>query len=368
VPVAQPGDLLPRYRRPLTFGAILDETFRIFRRAWRPLMLALAAGAVPYGVVSALGSGWITRSTFSLVDATSGAAAADELGPLMGAFGGLYGGALGIALLGALFLIPAYGAVVALTDGELRGRRLPVRDALRRGLRATPRMLLFFLLSFLLGLALLLAAVPLFALGLFGILGGLVALIGILVWWGNPRARRPWLCWLIILATPFGLPLYYGYRWVSAVPAIVLEGAGPREALGRSSALTRGHWFRIFGSLTVLGIISTVLQSIPSMIIGIAGAAAGFAVAAARGGEGDPQSAQLMLTLLNVFSAAARSLAMIAFGALPFIALTLLFQDLRNRHEGADLAERLAAVEAAGGGVGRGVGRGVGAAAGTVVP
>src|SRR5688500_10465302 len=110
-----PAPLLPRYRRPLTFGAILDETFRIFRRAWRPLMLALAAAAIPIGLITAIWSVAFSGSLFQSIDATYSAAGEGDFGPFLNLYGGLYGGAIGISLLSALFLAPAYAAVVYLT-------------------------------------------------------------------------------------------------------------------------------------------------------------------------------------------------------------------------------------------------------------
>src|SRR5687768_3706759 len=121
-----PAPLLPRYRRPLTFGAILDETFRIFRRAWRPLMLALACAAVPIGLLTAIWSAGLSGSLFQSMDAVTAAASSEDFGPLVGFYGGIYGGLFGISILSALFILPAYAAVVFLTDGELRGRSIPV--------------------------------------------------------------------------------------------------------------------------------------------------------------------------------------------------------------------------------------------------
>jgi hypothetical protein len=345
-----PAPLLPRYRRPLTFGAILDETFRIFRRAWRPLMLALAAAAIPIGLITAVWSAAFSGSFFQSLDAGSAATAEGDFGPLANLYGTIYGGLFGIGLLSALFLAPAYAAVVYLTDGELRGRPIPVTDALKRGLRVTPRLLLSGLLFFVLSLLLLIASTLALLLWVIPGLFGLTPLIGILVWWGNPRARQAWLCWLIILTTPLGLLIYFAYRWILSLPAIALDGSGPVEAISRSQTLTRGHWFRLFGSSTVLGIISSVLQAVPTWIVTAIAAGISFFVAfnqagAGNAGGGDPIGLMTSVyTVTNIASAAAQALGMALVGAIPPIALTLLYQDLRNRHEGADLAERLDAV------------------------
>ena len=345
--------LLPRYRRPLTFGAILDETFRIFRRAWRPLMIILACAAVPIGLLTALWSAGFSGSLFQSIDVVNVAAGAGDFGPMASLYGPIYGVLIGIGLLSILFLVPAYAAVVYLTDGELRGRPVPVADALKRGLRATPRLLLAGLLALVLGLLLSLGSLVALLLFVFPGMLGLVPLIGIIVWWGNPGARRAWLCWLIILTTPFGLVTYFSYRWFLALPAIALEDSGPVEAISRSHTLTEGHWFRLYGSFTVLTIISSVLQAIPTWIVtGVAAGVTMFVTFSQAGAgvssSGDPTGFLTSIyTITNIASAAAQTLGMTLVGALPPIALTLLFQDLRNRHEGADLVERLDAATAA---------------------
>ena len=349
-----PAPLLPRYRRPLTFGAILDETFRIFRRAWRPLMLALAAAAIPIGLITAVWSASFAGSLFQSIDATNTAAGEGDFGPFLNLYGSIYGGAFVVGLLNALFLLPAYAAVVFLTDGELRGRPIPVADALKRGLRVTPRLLLSGLFGIVLALLLLIGSSVALLLWVFPGLFGLTPLVGILVWWGNPRARQAWLCWLVILTTPFGLLIYFAYRWILSLPAIALEGSGPVEAISRSQTLTRGHWFRLFGSSTVLGIISSVLQAVPTWIVAIVAGGISFFVAFNQAGSGagaagsdDPIGLMTSVyTITNIASSAAQALGMALVGAIPPIAITLLYQDLRNRHEGADLAERLDAATA----------------------
>jgi hypothetical protein len=48
--VSAPSPLLPRYRRPLSFGGVLDETFRLYRAAWPRLMAVTALAALPGGL------------------------------------------------------------------------------------------------------------------------------------------------------------------------------------------------------------------------------------------------------------------------------------------------------------------------------
>ncbi len=172
---------------------------------------------------------------------------------------------------------------------------------------------------------------PLTVIGI-GLIGGLIALGGLVAWVNRPPERRPaWLKWLIVLATPLGLPLYYGVRWSLSIPAIMLERAGPVAALRRSSALVKGHWFAVAGVWLVLSIVVGILQSIPGALIGLIAVLVGVS-------SGDPEGLGL---IVNVANSAASVVGSVLFGSLSFIAATIMFIDLRNRHEGLDLAERL---------------------------
>ena len=170
----------------------------------------------------------------------------------------------------------------------------------------------------------------------FGVVGSLIALIGLLVWWLRPTARKTWLKWLIILTTPYGLPTYYAFRWALYVAAIVLEHRGPAAALRRSSQLTTGQWFRVSSILTIapliVGLLVGVLAAMVNIPLGL--------VAASRDQVGlDPASAAI--------SSAVSIVLQILFSSVAVIAYTLLFTDLRNRREGTDIVERLSQLEAA---------------------
>jgi hypothetical protein len=181
-------------------------------------------------------------------------------------------------------------------------------------------------------LGLLLLAVPLYLVGLGGVLGGLIAFVGLIVWVNRPKERRGnGLKWLIILATPFGLPLYYGVRWSLFIPALMLEGVGTVESLRRSATMVDRRWFEVFGVWVVLGIVVAILQTLPSAAIAVTGAIVGAT-------SGDPGGAGLAFGIANN---AATIIGTVLFGALSFIAATIMFVDARNRREGADLTERL---------------------------
>ncbi|MGH2351598.1 MAG: hypothetical protein ACRDI2_00720 [Chloroflexota bacterium] len=325
--------LLPRYQRPLTFGGVLDETFRIYRRWWPRLMAITALSIFPGAIALLVLGGAAVTAFFSDVMALTG----DE-GARNAVLAGLGAGVVVAAIVYGLCVLAGQAAVSAMTDGLIRGAERSVWQAFGMAFNRILALIGATFVYSLATLALAVAAVPLFVLGGFGIVGGLVALIAAVFWVNRPERRPPWLKWLIILAVPFGLPIYFGVRWSLWLQAIVLDRAGPIAGLQRSGALVQGHWFHVAGIWFVLGVVVYILQSIPGAIV-----LAVAAIAGVRGVGSDADGINLIVTLGNN---AANFVGWILFGALTFIAATLLFVDLRNRREGADLAERLDVLEA----------------------
>jgi hypothetical protein len=325
--VSAPAPLLPRYRRPLSFGGVLDETFRLYRAAWPRLMAVTALAALPGGLALIA----FTGGSYALALSGATVRVGEDAEALGRQLAGLGVGALLASIVYGLGALVGQGGVTAMTGWLLRGEDRSVWAALGAALRKLLAMLGYALLYGLGIILLTLVALPLFFVGV-GILGGLVALIGLAFWVNRPEERRTnGLKWLIILAAPFGLPVYYGVRWSLAIPAILLEEAGPLEAMRRSSALVEGRWFQVFGVWLVMGIVVGILESIPGLLIGAVGA--GIAATAA-----DPRAAA---TAAGIGQNAANIIGSVLFGALSFVAATIMFADARNRREGTDLAERL---------------------------
>jgi hypothetical protein len=177
-------------------------------------------------------------------------------------------------------------------------------------------------------------ATLLFIITLFGTLGSLAAIIGLVYWWRVPHGRTPVLKWLIILTAPYGLLVYYLTRWALIVPASVLERRGPFDALRRSSRLVAGVWFRVGAVLTVLSTIVFILAAAPTWLVILL-----FELLGLTGSPFAPNAARSFV--YNVLSAVVQ----IPLGGLGFVGYTLLFLDLRNRREGTDILERIAAQE-----------------------
>ena len=129
--------------------------------------------------------------------------------------------------------------------------------------------------------------------------------------------------WALALATLLAIPaVALAIYWSLGVQAIMVEGYKPVGALMRSFALVRGSWWRIFGITLVLGLVITGLAfalaipfAVPSFITGVDQA--------------------------SVLSATFRELGglVVEIAVLPvlFIAITLLYYDMRLRKEGDGL-------------------------------
>jgi hypothetical protein len=330
--------LLPRYRRLLTFGAVLDETINLYRRSWR-FMAALSVlyclPGLAFVVLGALfGLGAVAVPDVLRDPSRLDPAAEADLARIGIAVLGLV--AVSVPLFGLLLLVWG-GAVACATNRLARGQAVTVWSALGAGLRRLPALVGSALAYVFALLGLLLVQVPLFAVGLFGLVSGPITLILLAIWALRPGARRPWFKWLLILVAPFGLVFYYQARWALFGQAVVLERTSPLRALRRSSALTSGHWFRVAGILLVVSVILYILIIVPSSLVSLILQAV-VAVA--------PSFSQPGVVL--AFDNAGGLLGQLLFSAISPIAFTLAFLDLRNRREGVDLAERVALLEGAG--------------------
>lgn len=71
---------------------------------------------------------------------------------------------------------------------------------------------------------------------------------------------------ITVVGIPFAI--YFGVRWALALHAVVVENAGSREALSRSSRLVEGSWWRVLGILLVMAIIVGAITSAASWVLG----------------------------------------------------------------------------------------------------
>ena len=323
--------LQPRYRRLMSVGELLDESIRLFRQSWMRFALIGSVALIPSGVLLVLASAQgAMAAPFDISRFQPGAPPTLQANPVS------FGVTLLLLVIASVLSLLWNAAIAYTTDLFARAVEPRVRSVYARALRRWAAVFGAALLAGIGIVALTLVGTLLFVVTLFGSVGSIVALIGLLVWWLRPTARRTWLKWLIILTAPFGLVVYYFVRWSLFVPAVVLERRGPLGALRRSSQLVHGEWFRTFGAGSVAAIIVILLTFIPAFVVGVV-----FGLSGTASAPGRPNVVESMV------SNAATTLSQILFSSIAVITYTLLFIDLRNRREGADIAERLTQLEAA---------------------
>jgi hypothetical protein len=330
----QDRQLDPRYRRVLSFGEVLDESIGLFRRHWKTFALVSAIWLIPPGLLSA----WMTASgAFDTTGLATQLRTGRSINP--DRFANLAGASLLVLLVASLFTLAWTASVVLAADEYVHLRPPDLGQVLMRTLRRYLPALLSGFLYFVAELLLVLVAslvVVVWVLVLpVAVLATLGAIAGLLVWWLRPRWRRSWLKWFIIVATPFGLPLYFGVSWSMYLPAAVLERHGPIGALRRSMQLVRRHWFRVLAILVIAGLIVWVLQVAPALLVELPLSLG----ALARGGTQMGPTEQAISTAADV-------LFQVLFASLGFIVYAILYLDLRNRREGTDIAERVSQLEA----------------------
>ncbi|HYJ82579.1 MAG TPA: hypothetical protein VEW26_07050 [Allosphingosinicella sp.] len=180
------------------------------------------------------------------------------------------------AVVAILLAMITQGALVRATVAYSEGRKASLSESAMAGLRV---------------------ALPLFLLALLSALG-----IGL---------------GLIFLVVP-GIILYI--MWSVAAPALVEERLGPIEALGRSSGLTDGARWKIFGLILVLVVLYWMFTAVIAMV----------GVMAYGGVEGLVSSAGSMPLGYLVVNAIAGTITSAVWGVI----LTSLYVELREWKDG----------------------------------
>lgn len=157
------------------------------------------------------------------------------------------------------------------------------------------------------------------------ILAGVLAVLALvaapalaLYWLFNRQAtvdgQRNW--WLALV--PGALTIYLVVRWVFVQQSVVIENGRHWSALDESAILTRGNWWRVFGTLVVV-----VLIELGPITI----------------------AAAIALALPPLGAAAITSIVFAFVIPFPVAAQTLLYYDLKARKQADVSADRLSAAE-----------------------
>lgn len=278
--------------RPLGVGDIVDRVITIYRA--RPLLF-LAISAIPYLVLVLVVGGLSVAfaGTFAALapllagDVDRGLPILAALAPSLIAF---------VAVVIVVALATSLVQSAALVDAAAArylGRETTVGDALRVGLRASPRLLLM-------GLAAFAAFCALWA----------VLLVAIAV-------GREWYVVVAGMGTGFVGMFYLAASWMVSPAVATLEGSGPIASLRRSWRLSQGNRWRILGLIALLFILQVVLSSILSIVL-----VASFAT---------DETVQVVLQqVVNL-------VATIAWAPIYWGTFAVLYYDLRVRKEAFDL-------------------------------
>jgi hypothetical protein len=211
--------------RRLQVGEILSETFSIYFKNFIPFTLLTALAFAPIFLLAGfLGQGMAAKSPVAAVNTTL------------------------VMLLTLMLCIPI--STAAITYGvfqQMRGRETSLVDCIRVGLSCLLPVLSVAFLQILAVLgAFLLTLVPVALL-----FGGLLASSG--------KASGAGCGILLLLPVLLGCYIFPTMVWLKffvAVPAAVEERPGPIDALRRSSFLTAGQRWPIFGTVFVLVILN----------------------------------------------------------------------------------------------------------------
>jgi hypothetical protein len=203
--------------RPLTAGELLDAAFSAVRRNFGTLALCTLVAVVPVTILSTLVEASTAENAYDFTTPT--VIEPDERGTYIA----------GAAISGLLTFVAsalATAACLRAVGGDVLGQRVGFGESLSAAFKLLGPIILISVLS---GLA---------------ILGG---------------------AFLLLVGA-----IYFAVLFSLATPALMFEDLRGRKALGRSRALVKDNWWRIFGVLVVMYLIVFVLQG---LLVGGIGAA-----------------------------------------------------------------------------------------------
>lgn len=312
-PPPKPG-LIPL--RPLTLGTMLAAAFQVLRRNPRPMFgfaLLVMAGVTlislaVVGLVTFFAVTRVTTATGTDLDAiTAGSIAAIGLSALVPVVLSLCAGAL---LQGIVVLEVARGTV---------GEKLRLGGLWRA---AKGRI------GALIGWTLLVTVVVVLALGIAGVLIGLIIAFG-----GTAGLVAGILLAIAVVAGAAVLGFWLGTRLCLVPSVLMLERLPLRAALSRSWSLTRGYFWRTLGIQLLVSVIVQVVTTIIStplqILLGF-----GSALVNPNGDETGVIVTVVVLYLITIVVA-------VVFGAIAAVVqaatTSLIYIDIRMRKEGLDL-------------------------------
>lgn len=229
--------------RPLSFGEILDGAFTLYRRNFVTFAVTalLPTAAMMIGFLL-LGGGYVAAMT------------SGDPGAMMGA---ALGGLLVVGAIAIVAMLVMWGGLTHEASQSYTGQPTSLGDGLRAGLRSALPLLGAMVVAGIAAVVAVMAAVFLMGIlvAVLGSMGGAAAVLGGV------------LMFVLIMAVYLGI---IGLLFAVG-PAVIVERAGPLEALERSVTLARGALGRVVG----LMLVTIVITYLP--VMGVMAVTGGFA-------------------------------------------------------------------------------------------
>jgi hypothetical protein len=281
--------------RPLSLSEILGGAIEAIRRNARTVLWLSAGAAAVQALIGLVVQRYAAQQAVQVIDQSDPSAPQvhwDQLATVLGS-------TLGLSLLGSIIAAVLTGMIVVVVTEDVVGRTASLELVWSK---VRSRVWRLILLSLLVGL---LAAF------------GLVLCLAPGIWlWGI---------------------------WAVAVPALIIENHGIGRALGRSHQLVRGTFWRVWGIRALGYLITLILASAVSAVVGAMAAAVTGDEPAGFLGTGGGASLSWAYLLISAIG----GMVVVTFTA-PFQASvdSLLYVDLRMRKENlaVDLQQAAAAV------------------------
>jgi hypothetical protein len=304
---------------------LLDQAFRVYRRHFLTFLAIIAIVHVPLQLliqaanIIMLGdyTNWLT----ALEQNPTGERATSAAFPSLGLW---YMAVLALSLVYWLLQSLSQGALTAAIANSYMDRPVSFGQAYRSMLRRIGPLLGTIGLQVLIGIAIFSPFIILLLLSMASMLMSTTGAAG-----GgssdsySEAAGIGLMCIAFLLIVPLGvLAIYVFVRLSVMVPALMVEGVGPVQALKRSWALINNSWWRTVGLLLLLGLLNYVISEGPAYFItGIIGLFMRRV---------DPITLSAMTASVQVFTS-------LIYIPVELSSVTLYYFDLRVRKEGYDL-------------------------------
>lgn len=323
IPV-RPGRHRATRLRPLDLGDVLDGMFQLPVRHWRPFTIALGVITVPVVLLSSVANGVVLGATPSLQDVLADPQVGEDF--LLGEPTNLDLATL-LATFGMVLIVTAlttplrWGVALDVAAAAHRHGTADAGASLRRvGSRYLPLLgvtVLLSLIALVVGVVPLVTVVPL-------LVGGAAAAGGTA---GTVLAVALGVLGVVGVLVVFAVVMA---RLQLAVAVVLLERAGPVQALVRSNALVRGRTGGMLGRAVGVLLLSNIVTGVLGLPFGLLGLTIGGVVGLVGGAAAVANAA--MAALGGIITG-------IIGDALRGAAFALLYHDRRVRVEGLDLAE-----------------------------